>query len=457
MGSLASIMDTSLSAMFAARAAIQTVGHNIANVNTPGFSRQEVLLGARRPDVLSIGVLGRGVDVTGIRRLTDDFLLANHRTQSARLASYTQVDLTLQEIEGVFGSVDNDHLGDAITNFFNAWSDLATPPANPAMKQAVLSAAQNMVADFHAVDNSLTDLDNSLISTVEREVANLNDLLAEVADLNGQIQVTGAGNAAANDLLDRRDYVLGEISKLAKVDTLPRTNGVVDVILAGRTVVSRDNVLPLAVDRTVLAEGGSEVSIVIGESRSRVDLPDGKLAGLIISREEQVRFARQELDAIAGLIAEKVNELHVQGRSGDSGGLAFFTGDSAQDLAINPAILDDYNRIVTSRSGADGDNDIALEIAALLNTPVEGGSGLSISDSYRTVIIQVAAQRSRYEFLVENQDNMVVAVEARLEAVRGVSLDEEGANLIKFQNSYDAAARVITTVQDLFDTLLNLT
>ena len=121
MPGLNSIMDSSLSALFAAQAGLATTGHNIANANTPGYSRQEVMYAARRPSILPYGAIGRGVEIQGIRRIQDDFLLNNLRVQQSRLESYTATDTALYEIEAILGSVENDHLGTALNNFFNSF------------------------------------------------------------------------------------------------------------------------------------------------------------------------------------------------------------------------------------------------------------------------------------------------------------------------------------------------
>jgi flagellar hook-associated protein 1 FlgK len=165
----------------------------------------------------------------------------------------------------------------------------------------------------------------------------------------------------------------------------------------------------------------------------------------------------QQLDDLAGLVIERVNDLHVQGQAGGTSGLPFFTGDGAANIDIATAIADNFNLIATSRSGLPGDNDLALEIAALAHQPLAGPGGtMLLTDNYRALLTDLATQRQRYEFFVESQDNVVVAVEARLASVRGVSLDEEGANMVRYQNAYDAAARVVTTVQEMFDTLLKM-
>lgn len=458
MPSLNAIMDNSLSGMFLARIALQTVSHNIANANTPGFSRQDVLVAARQPLNLSYGQLGRGVQIEQVRRLTDSFLQQKQRAQGARLESYTQIDSTLQEVEAILGSVSSDHLGASLTAFFNAWSDLATPPINSSLKQAVVSAAQAVVTDFQSTASSLNDLERSLNDGLGREVTNLNSLLRQVADLNNQILYVESASAAANDLRDQRDAAVLEVSKLAKVSVLERDDGTVDLVLSGRTVVTRANAETLEL-RRVFVDGSERAEIVAARSQSAVTLAEGKLQGMIAARDEHVRALRDRLDDLANLLADRVNALHTQGRTASSSGLLFFTGDSAGTLALNPALVAgpaSAELVASSRSGLEGDNDIAREIAALASEPLETGGSESLLDRYNTLIVDTASSRSGYQFLLENQQNVVETVEGRLEAIRGVSLDEEGANLVRYQNAYDAAARVVTVAAEMFETLLTM-
>ncbi len=457
MSSLVGIMDVSLSAMFAARVGLQTVSHNIANANTPGYSRQSVILGTRLPDARSYGFIGRGVAVEGVRRYTDTFLTAQYQSQSSTLASYEQIDSTLKEIEGVFGSVDNDHLGDAITAFFNAWSQISNAGSENSVRASVVSTARNLAADFRSMSNSLDALEGSLDDALVDEIASLNDLFDHVALLNQQITSGETTGIAANEVRDRRDYIINQISELTQISTIERTDGSVDVILAGRTMVSHDTATH--VERAWEQAPGSslELHVYVAGSRVELDLSEGRIQGLYDSYDVHVNDVRANLDDLAALISERVNELHLQGRSGSSSGRVFFVGEGASAFAVNQALVDDPNLVVTSRSGLPGDNDLALEIAALPDTSLTGeAGGNTLRDDYRTLLIELASDRARFEFLVDNQQNIVAATESRLSSIRDVSIDEEAANMIQLQNSYDAAARVVTVVQEMFDTLLTM-
>jgi len=451
--SLNSVMDTSLSAMFMSQAGLATTSHNIANADRPGYSRQENILTSRAALKLPYGVIGMGVDVARIRRAQDEFLLSSLRVQTARRESYGAVDDTLYEIENILGSVDNDHLGNAISTFFNAWSDLATPPSDPSLKESVLSAAQSLVTDFHTTSSSLDDLARSIDQRIAGEIESLNRYARQVADLNGQIIAVEAGGAAANDLRDERDVLINQLSEIAEVTVHERDDGSVDLIMNGRTIVTRDTSQEFTTiqDRT---EQGYRITVVTQGNLRDVVLPDGRLNGLLQARDTRVTGVREKLDAVAKLLIDQVNELHVQGETSAGTGMTFFSGDSMHTMQVTAAIADDASLIATSRSGEPGDNDIASEIADLANFGLGGGP--AVGDRYRATLIDVASQRGTYEFLVDSQHSAVGAIEQKIASTSGVSMDEEGARMLRYQNTYNAAAKVITTVQEIYDSLLNM-
>ncbi len=457
MAGLNSIMDNSLSALFAAQAGLATTGHNIANANTPGYSRQEALFVPRKASVMPYGSIGRGVEIQGIRRIQDEFLLNNIRVQKSRLESYTQTDTTLYEIEAILGSIDNDHLGNALTEFFSSWNSMSQPPITDSMRAAVVSSANSLITDFHAVNDSLDDLAGQIEVSIQAELADLNRMLSEVGNMNAQIMAAESNGEPANDLRDQRDYLITEISEIAEISVLEREDGSKDVILAGRTMVARDSVTNFtSTYRTKNGGDGFEMVVVTEDTMQDVVLSPGRLQGLLTSRDVQIANVREDLDGVARKLIEEVNALHTQGRTASSSGLVFFTGDSMHTIELNAAIAADSSLVATGTTLAAGDNGLALEIANLANVSSSGTGDQTVSDVYRTLLIEVASERSSYEFLVENQQNVVSALETRMASVSGVSLDEEGANMVRYQNSYNAAAKIISTVQEMYDALLRM-
>ncbi len=455
MPGLNSIMDASLSAMFAAQAGLATTGHNIANANTPGYSRQTVLVAARRPDILPYGAIGRGVEILGIRRIQDDFLLNNLRSQTARQESYSATDTTLYEIENILGSVDNDHLGDSLTNFFNSWGALAQPPINTSLKQDVVTNGISLVNDFHAVSESLDDLEADIEKDIENEITSLNGLLDVVANMNKQIMASETNGEPANDLRDQRDYTITQISKIAEVSVLERDDGSKDIILAGRTMVARDSVTHFDSTYTE-TDNGYELTIVANGQKNQVPLSTGKLSGLMDSRDTQIKNVRDSLNVVAKQLITEVNNLHTQGRTSSSSGQTFFTGDSIHTININPALLENADLVAMGRTGESGDAELAQDIADLAEMGGGGPGSRSVTDTYRSLLTDVASKRASYSMMVDNQQNVVASLQTRMASVAGVSLDEEGANMVRYQNSYNAAAKVISTVQEIFNTLMNM-
>jgi flagellar hook-associated protein 1 FlgK len=455
MPGLNSIMDTSLSALFAAQAGLATTGHNIANANTPGYSRQLVQFAARRPDMTAVGAIGRGVEVEGVRRIQDEFILNNLRSQTARGESYAAVDSALSEVESILGSIDNDHLGDALTRFFGAWNALAQPTITDSLKENVVTSAVSLVTDLHSIDESLTALETNIESSIQLEIGNLNRLLTQVADLNRQIMSAEAGGQEANDLRDQRDLLITQVSSIAEVSTYEREDGTKDVILAGRTMVARDSVT-LFESAYEKSADGYRMTIVTNGSKQAVRLSLGKLEGLMTSRDVHITNVRAQLDGVARKLIEDVNALHTQGRTLSGSGLQFFTGDNMHTIGVNQELMDNSGLVAIGRTTAPGDNELALAIANLGNVSSGIGGDDTVNDVYRSLLTELASNRSTYEFMVVNQQDVVVALESKLASIAGVSLDEEGAAMVRYQNSYNAAAKIVATVQEMYDTLMNM-
>ncbi len=455
--SLNNILQIGLTGMFAAGASMQTTSHNIANAATPGFSRQRALSGSTPGVLTAYGLLGSGTQIVDVSRQTDNFLVAQRRDQSSLLAQYDSENLALSNVEMIFGSVENNHLGDAMTQFFTAWSTLATPSHDPVLREEVLGSAERLVLDLNAMDANLMNLAQDLDDQIVAGVGQMNQLLTAVGDYNRQIVAAESSGTPANDLRDHRDALLSELTELARVDIEERSDGTLDVILSGRTLVTRDHVEHLEVSVAPgedLEPGRVEISVKNG--RFDVNLGDGLIKGLMIARDEQVLGARAQLDELVGTLVDRVNALHAEGLSDGGRGLMFFTGSTAADIAVNARLVDNPSHIATSRSNLSGDADIALEIAALGQGDTDVADGMSMTELFTAIVVDLAAESSASGYRVEGQQQLVDALDMRLESVRGVSLDEEAANLALYQNAYNANARVIAMAQDMFDSILNM-
>ena len=454
--SLNSIMNSSLSGMHLARAGLQTTSHNISNAGTAGFSRQELMIGSRIGANTSYGILGAGAEGTGVRRITDSFLVDRMRSQGARLTHYSQMDTTLYDIETVMGSVEGGAVSGAINDFFSSWNDLATPPANDALRHSVLHSSQRLAEEFSNLAINLNSLADDLDLQIEAGVSELNARLEAVAILNQQILTTEAGSSIANDLRDQRELILSEIGALTDIDIQSRNDGTVDVIINGRAVVVRNEAERLTVRRD---EGGNgqpgRFIITTGERGQEISIGQGHLSALIESRDVNVLGALENLNEIAATFIDKINELHIQGETHNGHGVMLFTGTNALDMQVNTAVENDKSLIATSRNGFDGDTDLAKEISAMSNTAFDE-SGNTLGNIFTGMVVDFASRSGSRQFMVESQLQVVQSLENRLEGLRGVSMDEEAANMARYQNAYDASARMVSVVQEMFDTLFNM-
>jgi flagellar hook-associated protein 1 len=448
-------LDASISGMFSSRMATQVATHNIANANTPGYSRQSLRVSSAVPLITTFGAIGRGTVIGSIERAQSDFLQAQLVQQNAIFGNYAELDSALSSVEDILGSTDNDRVGDALSEFFASYSDLATPPMSEGKRQAVVSQAQKLALQFREIDLALNALERDNRAAVGTSVDEVNSLLERVALLNSQVVAASSRGGEPNDLIDQRGQLLDELSNLTRFDLNERTDGSVDVSVEGRALVTRGNVNELRMVEETDLNGQVRQTVQFGgRNPITVDFQAGQISGRSKLSNDILPRVRQQLDELARSIADQVNALHRQGVSSGGAGVDLFTGTDASTFEVNQAVVTNPSLVVTGRSGVVGDNELALEIAALAETVV-GGETRSLNEQYSTMIVDLATQRSSYRTLAESQGTIVQSTRNRLEGERGVNLDEELANLVLFQRSFEANARVIRIVDEMLDTVVN--
>ena len=452
---LFSALDVAVSGMFVSQLATQVVNHNIANANTPGYSRQALRIGSHVPLAVSYGAIGRGAQSQGVVRSQNEFLQQQVVEQSALLGDYEAMDETLRSIEQIMGSMDDDRLGTAMNDFFASWSDLATPPMTDGKRTSVVKQAERLALQFNEIDDALGTLERDTRMSYEAYVGEVNMILDQVAELNGQIVANTVGSQKPNDLMDQRDQLLDELSSIARFTTVQRDDGTADVILEGRSLVTRSNVNHLRVEEYDLPDGSVGRRAVFG-GRSPVEVPfqSGALAGYQRMSNEIIPELRGRIDELAAKVIDQVNALHEQGVTDGGTGVSLFMGDSAATMSVNTAVVNNVHLVATGRTGSEGDNELALMIAEL-GTSLQEGEDQTLNERYSQMIVEVATERGTYDSLRTGQESIVQAARGRLEAERGVNLDEELANLVMFQRTYEANARVVQTVNSMLDTLVN--
>ncbi len=457
MTTIGNIFEIGRGALLTYQQGVNLTSHNIANANTPGYSRQQLNLETAVAYNTDSGAVGTGVSANGIERVYDRFITGQINQENASLGEWEARTAVLSRAEVIFNEASGSGLGQSMTDFWNAWQDLSNAPAGMTERTALVAKAETMTAHFQSAREGLSAIERDVTGQMADTVDEITTLSARIADLNDKIGQIEAGGGSAHEFRDQRDLALKDLSKLVDIQTVETAGGMVSVSLAGAGT-------PLVND-TAVAGNGSPLTIdtatgaIADAAGTSVSVTGGTLKGLQESRNTEIAGYIADLDALAETLMTQVNAGHRNGLGLDgSTGVDFFSGTSAADMAVHAEIGGDINRIAAAGPGEriPGGNGNALMIADLQHSLVMNG-GQSSFDEYHSSLVsragnaaQGAAQGASY------QSEMLSQLEAQRESISGVSLDEEMIQLVQFQNAYQAASKLITVADELLDTVINM-
>lgn len=316
MGS--NIFGASLSGMNAAQYALTTTEHNIANANTPGYTRQELLVSSRAAQATGAGFVGQGVDAVGVRRIYDQFLTTQVRQEQSQ-ASYLSSYLTsMKQIDNMLAD-PNAGVSPALQGFFDAVNGLSTSPDSVPARQTVLSSAQAAVNRFQAIDQRLTDIGNSLTGQISGSVQTVNTYATQIATLNGSIKrAISAGNGQQpNDLLDQRDQLVNLLNKEMKVSVQQQSDGAMNVFIGnGQALVINEQAMSLQVIQSPSDPAKVDIAYLNNGKTTTLQqnsLQGGTLGGYLNFRDQNLEPARNALGRVALGLADSINQQNRQG------------------------------------------------------------------------------------------------------------------------------------------------
>ena len=455
-------LNTSLSGLRAAQTMLDTASHNIANASTPGYSRQRAQLVAAPPFSLPAfnrtglpGQLGTGVAISSINRIRDIYLDQQINQQAALGGYWGARSDTMSGVEAAFPEPSGSGMGAEMSAFWSSWEDLAADPSSSAARTAVLTQAQSLAARFNRDAGQLASQVSGADGQVRGTIASVNDLATRIATLNTQIQGIVVSGDHPNDLQDQRDALVQQLNDLVPTQTVVEKDGTVQVMIGGTALVDHDRT------RTITAvDDASGHAVPTWSTGDVVDVGGGKLKAYIEARDTTLAGYQASMNTLAKQIADAVNAAHTAGvdQNGNAG-LPLYTytpGNEAGSLAINPAIGTNSTLVVVAATaGAPGDTSIAARIADL-RTSASFGSGAQIpADAYASLIGRIGSDSKQATEMAGNQDLVLQQLSNRRESISGVSLDEEATDVIRFQQAYDASAKVISVINEMRDTLIN--
>jgi flagellar hook-associated protein 1 FlgK len=442
-------LQQSLRGLLAHQRAMDVTGHNITNANTEGYSRQEAVMAAATPYDIEAGLLvdgggamlGGGVDIQAFRRIRDGFLDLQYRAQSMALGSYEGTSSALEQVEQGLSEPGQNGISAQLDKFWSAWSSVANNPEN-------LATRQNLVEQGRILTGAIQDL-NGRITTIENQVnaeyasitgpsGDVKAMADEIAKLNGAIKFAVADGDSPNDLYDRRDQLLDQLSSLAQVSVTDLGNGAIRVNFGDAAApLVDDTATPVTWPQALSAPGG-KLGALLQLTAPLVPVPPATQAWTLESY-------RADLNAFAKKVADDVNALHNPGGTGTN----FFTygaaGTEAASLTVNVAATG----VRYATGAASGANDIAVAIAKLR------GSGAD--QQYQAIVARIGSDVRNTDRLQSNAEVLTSAINDRRQSTSGVSMDEEMTNLVRFQRGYQASARAMNTVDEMLDQLINRT
>jgi flagellar hook-associated protein 1 FlgK len=436
---------------------LNTIGHNISNVNTPGYSRQRVNTATTLPEEHYAGMLGTGVTATNIKNVRDLFLNQQYRDENKNLGQWASREKMLSRIEGIFMEPSTDSLGDLMEKFWTSWMELGNNPESIAARSSLKEQSNLLTDGFHRRYEQLKELQSSINTDVELIIQEVNTMADEIASLNQQIARSELGEVSANDLRDRRDYLIDQLSQYIDVNASEQANGATFVYIGSLMIVDVSTAIHIGI-RDKAGEGFAVSELVWEGTDKTIKNLNGELKGLVETRDKAIPKYLNDLDELARVLATEVNRLHSVGYDlKGATGISFFEESflSAANIRLSQDVANDVTKIAASASGAIGDNANALAIVDLRKALLMTRGAATMEEFYNTIVGQIGIDTSKAIQLRENHALLVEQLENTRQSVQGVSLDEEMTQMIKYQHAFDAAARVITTIDEALDTVIN--
>jgi len=457
--SINSLLYTARKGMMSQQVGLSITGQNITNVNTVGYTRRQALLTASADN--------GGVEVTGIKRYVDEF--ANRRLVAEKcvLGFSEQKETVLSQVGELFNDLEDTGLGTAIDDFFGSLTLLESSPDDLTVRQQVLAFGRNVATTFNRMASELTEVQRGIDDLLRASVSNINQCSDQIASLNKDISMGVIEGNDVSDLEDLRDRLLVEMSEEADISYITGDDHQVTVYLeGGMPLVDGVNVSHL--DVSVSASPGSAPIEYISSNGTTSDITSiiegGKLGGALEARDVDIPSYSSRLDQLAYDFSAAVNAQHTVGYGLDGvDGRNFFTPlgavvGAATSISVSADVDGDPYAIAASSDPLEvpGNNENAIALSELADQLLANGGTMTVGEAYATIVGEVGVAIQSASDTVTMRKASISSIETIRDSSSGVSLDEELTNMVAFQRAYQASSRVVTTVDELLQTILGM-
>ncbi|MDY6844252.1 MAG: flagellar hook-associated protein FlgK [Thermodesulfobacteriota bacterium] len=569
MTQISNALNIAQCALFAQQMGVYVTSNNIANVNTPGYSRQKLLLDTIEPMRTAYGPIGRGVRIDGVKRAYDSFLASQIARETSTLKKWETEDNMLSQVESLFNEFTGLGISEALGEFWNAWQQLTMDPQGSVERADLLSKASFLAGNLNRVYSHLSQIQKDIDISIGTAIDEINDLSSRIADLNVMIAEAEIGNEVANDLRDQRGNLVKQLAEKINFTSFEDDRGRLTIMFGGGKPLVEGGTNPWVLKGSVDLNNNGLLKIELDNNGGTLvditsDISGGCLGGFLEVRDTVIDDLMTKLDNFTGSLIAEVNKIHSQGEgltqfssvtgtttvadpnqvigtltlpvtvtSGsfwitayDASGIAeevqilvdpttdtlnqvitsinttasfvtasyngqnlqldadpgytftfahdtnyppdssfllaalgvntFFEGSDTSTISVNSQLESDATKIAAAANRkAPGDNTNALLVVDLSTTLVLQSQTYTFDGYYDSIVSDVGIKVQSASTSWEYQNNVIKTLNDRLTSVSGVSLDEEMVNLIKYQNAYDAAARLISVIDEMMETIVH--
>jgi flagellar hook-associated protein 1 FlgK len=454
MGGLNSALLIGLQGLDAAQGALDATSNNISNVNTAGYTREVVQLGENAETVSGDEVSGGGVTLEGLQSVRDELLNLQIQQQTSGQSSAATQSSSLQQIQTAFTTTGAD-IASTLTAFSSSLAALSANSTSTSAQQSVIAAGQNLADSFNQTASTLTSAQTDADQQVTQSVSQINSLTLQIAQLNGQLSQLTASGKDGGTVEDQRDQLVQQLSQVTGIaitqtgdggETITTGNGT--PLVMGDQSYSLQTTTGSSGFQQVLDSNGNDITSTI---------QGGTLGGAIEIRDQEIPGLQTPLNTLASQFATAFNSAQAEGYGSDgSAGQSFFSvssnaADAASSLSV--AITEPSEVAVSSNSSGGSDGNVA-NLSAALTTSLP--SGETAANAYASLVFQVgnaASNASTQSTAIGQNLTQLTDLQG---SVSAVNIDEETTNLLRYQTAYDAASRVISTVQALNTAALDM-
>jgi flagellar hook-associated protein 1 FlgK len=530
-------LNIAIRGLYTAQKSLDVVNHNLNNVNTPGYSRQQAVQVAARPMALydGTGMMGTGSDISGVKRVRDEYLDFKYWSENVGLGEWAAKQEVLSDIEVTFNEPSDSGFTTIMNDFYNALQELGKDPGSTAVRSLVRQKGVTLAKYFNSMAAHFEKLQEDVNYRIQTKVSEVNSYATQIQQLNRQIYIAELDGNAANDLRDQRTLLVDRMSKIINIEAneivagkLP--NGSDDkhfvITISGKAIIDHFDISKLKVVQRdssekvnvedvdnlyeVKWEDDNALNIKGGELRGYLDLRDGNEGsddgpkGIASPNYKGIPYYQKKLNEFVRTFAMAFNEGYMVKSDGSGGisltadlqghadgvgldgvgGVRFFTvtgndklalsssaflngavsaediidrysGMTAKNFCVGHEVETDYNAIAAAdATGEIGNIDVLNSLLKTRQNTKMFAEGAP-EDFMKSLVATLGVDSQQAQNYQTNQEVIVKQIENRRLSDSGVSMDEEMANMVKFQHAYNASARMIQTMAEIYDTLIN--